>query len=57
VLESMGEAGLHEIGMIRAALGRIDADEYGYCVKCGGQIAEERLNVVPATPFCRSCAP
>jgi len=56
VLESMGEAGLHEIEMIRAALARIDAGEYGYCVKCGEAIAEERLDVVPATPFCRNCA-
>jgi RNA polymerase-binding transcription factor DksA len=56
VLESMGEAGAHEIGMIRAALDRIDTGEYGYCVKCGEKIAEERLDVVPATPFCRNCA-
>jgi RNA polymerase-binding transcription factor DksA len=56
VLESMGEAGLQEIEMIRAALARIDAGEYGYCVKCGEAIAEERLDVVPATPFCRNCA-
>lgn len=56
VLESMGEAGRHEMEMIRAALGRIEAGEYGYCVKCGDKIAEERLDVVPATPFCRNCA-
>ena len=56
VLEGMGEAGLHEVEMIRAALARIEAGEYGDCVKCGEQITEERLNVVPATPFCRNCA-
>ncbi len=56
VLESMGEAGLHEIEMIRAALDRIEAGEYGYCVKCGEKISEERLDVLPATPFCRNCA-
>ena len=56
VLESMGEAGLHEIEMIRAALGRIEAGEYGYCMKCGEKISEERLDVLPATPFCRNCA-
>lgn len=56
VLESMGEAGLHEIEMIRAALGRIEAGEYGYCMKCGEKISDERLDVVPATPFCRNCA-
>lgn len=56
VLESMGEQGLHEIEMIRAALVRIDEGEYGYCVKCGEEIAPERLDVLPATPFCRNCA-
>lgn len=56
VLEGMGEQGLHEIEMIRAALGRIEAGEYGFCVKCGAEIAEERLDAVPATPFCRTCA-
>lgn len=56
LLESMGEAGLQEIEMIRAALGRIEAGEYGYCVKCGEEISQERLDVLPATPFCRNCA-
>ncbi len=56
VLEGMGEAGRHEIEMIHAALGRIEADEYGHCVKCGAEISQERLNVLPATPFCRDCA-
>jgi RNA polymerase-binding transcription factor DksA len=56
VLETMGEAGLHEIEMIRAALGRIDGGTYGDCVKCGDPISQERLDVVPATPFCRTCA-
>ena len=56
VLEGMGSAGLAEIEQIRAALKRMDEGEYGYCVKCGEQIAEERLDLVPATPFCRNCA-
>lgn len=56
VLESMGEAGVQEIAMIRAALDRVEAGEYGYCVKCGDPITEERLDVIPATPFCRNCA-
>ena len=56
VLESMGEQGLHEIEMIRAALARVDDGTYGSCVKCGEEISEERLDVVPATPFCRNCA-
>ena len=56
VLETMGVSGQHEIRMIEAALHRIEAGEYGYCVKCGAQIGEARLDAVPYTPFCLSCA-
>ena len=56
VLESMGEASLHEVEMIRAALDRVAQGTYGECVKCGEVISEERLDAVPATPFCRDCA-
>lgn len=56
VLETMGAAGLQEMEMIRAALSRMESGEYGYCVKCGAEISQERLNVLPATPFCRNCA-
>ena len=56
VLEGVGLAGQKEIRMIKAALERMDAGEYGYCVKCGNEISEDRLEVLPCTPFCRSCA-
>ena len=56
VLEGMGVSGQHEIRMIKAALERMDAGEYGYCVKCGETISEDRLEVLPCTPFCRKCA-
>ncbi len=56
VLESLGVSGQAEIARIRAALARMDAGEYGYCTKCGEEISEERLDLLPWTPFCRSCA-
>jgi RNA polymerase-binding transcription factor DksA len=56
VLESLGVSGQTEIARIRAALARMDAGEYGYCTKCGGEISEERLDLLPWTPFCRACA-
>ncbi len=56
VLEQMGSSGKAEIRMIHAALERMDAGEYGYCVKCGAEILPERLDVLPYTPFCRTCA-
>ena len=56
VLEGMGLSGQQEIRMIHAALARIAAGEYGICTKCGGDISQERLDVLPYTPFCRDCA-
>lgn len=41
---------------IEAALGRLEQGDYGYCVKCGEDIAEARLEAAPATPFCQWCA-
>ena len=56
VLEGMGSSGKAEIAKIEAALQRMDEGEFGYCVSCGEEIAAERLDVVPYTPFCRNCA-
>lgn len=56
VLESMGLSGQQEIRMIEAALERIESGDYGTCMSCGDRIAEERLDLLPFTPFCKSCA-
>tara|TARA_R100000322_G_scaffold117349_9_gene75610 strand:- start:7361 stop:7753 length:393 start_codon:yes stop_codon:yes gene_type:complete len=56
VLEGMGASGQAEIAQIKAALDRMDEGEYGYCVQCGTEIADARLDVVPQTPFCAECA-
>lgn len=55
-LERLGQSGQAEIAQIRAALSRMDAGEYGICVTCGNEISEERLDLLPFTPFCRACA-
>lgn len=57
VLEATGRAGQIEIPLIEAALRRIDDGTYGECVQCGDRIDEARLDTLPWTPFCRSCAP
>lgn len=57
VLEDLGLSAQNEIRAIHAALARIEEGEYGFCVTCGSEIAPERLDVVPATPFCQNCAP
>jgi RNA polymerase-binding transcription factor DksA len=55
-LERLGQSGQAEMAQIRAALARMDAGEYGICVTCGNAISEERLDLLPFTPFCRACA-
>ncbi len=56
VLESLGNAGLLEIRMIQAALGRVADCTFGECVACGEPISEERLNAVPHAARCKRCA-
>ena len=56
VLEDLGLSAQSELRMIDAALKRLAEGEYGFCMKCGTRISEERLDLVPATPFCRNCA-
>jgi RNA polymerase-binding transcription factor DksA len=56
VLEGLGRSGEVEITRIRAALRRIRDGEYGICTKCGDEISQARLDVLPDTPFCKTCA-
>lgn len=56
VLERLGQSGLEEIRRIMAALQRARSGTYGTCVQCDMKISEERLDVLPATPFCKTCA-
>ena len=55
VLERLGLAGQQEIAGIRAALERLRTGEYGFCTACGGEISSKRLDILPATPFCKTC--
>lgn len=41
---------------ILAALRRIDGDEFGWCVACGEEIAEARLENDPSVSLCIECA-
>ena len=43
------------LAAVDQALERIDSGSYGWCVVCGLQIAEERLEALPAAALCRSC--
>ena len=41
---------------ISAALARLDAGEWGYCLGCGEKIARQRLIHDPSVPQCIGCA-
>jgi DnaK suppressor protein len=45
-----------ELKRINAALERIEEGEYGYCVSCGEEIGEKRLELDPSTASCIDCA-
>jgi RNA polymerase-binding transcription factor DksA len=56
VLEELGHAGNAEVQAIYAALERLKQGTYGNCARCGEKISEERLDVLPHTPLCKTCA-
>jgi RNA polymerase-binding transcription factor DksA len=37
---------------VERALQKMEAGTYGICERCGKEIAEARLEAMPATPFC-----
>lgn len=56
VLESLGHSSEQELAMIQNALKRIDAGEYFTCSLCGNDIPTSRLESLPYTAHCVSCA-
>jgi DnaK suppressor protein len=45
-----------ELRKIAAALERVEAGDYGYCIDCDEPIAPKRLEIDPATALCIDCA-
>jgi YteA family regulatory protein len=41
---------------VEAALARLADGTFGYCLRCGRPVEAERLEAIPETPYCRSCA-
>ena len=60
ILKKGGEqAVLHspqDLTRIEYALQRIKDGQYGLCTNCGIPINVDRLEIIPETPFCISCA-
>jgi len=44
------------LSMIEGALERIESRVYGTCAECGSRIKKTRLNAIPYTPHCITCA-
>ena len=44
-----------QLQKIDNALRRMEADDYGYCFKCGEEIGTARLNFDPACTRCIAC--
>lgn len=53
-----GQAALlaREIASVHRALLRVESNTYGECVRCGAEIAPERLEARPEASLCISCA-
>jgi len=56
VLESLGNTSEQELLMINYALKRIEDGSYFQCDECGTEIPSARLELLPFTAHCVSCA-
>lgn len=56
VLESLGNSSEQELLMIKFALKRIEDGSYFTCDECGADIPPARLDLLPFTAHCVSCA-
>jgi DnaK suppressor protein len=55
-VEALGGTLLDTLREIEDALGKFDTGTYGLCESCGNQIAEARLEAMPAARLCINCA-
>lgn len=56
VVEALDESIRTELSQINAALARVDKNEYGICAVCDDPIPVGRLEALPYTDRCVSCA-
>lgn len=64
-MEALSEKGVNEQALeqnrrqlqrLANALKRVDSEEYGRCIRCGGDVPLERLRLVPEALLCVPCA-
>lgn len=56
VLAGIGEATAAELAQINRALAQLDQGSYGICSNCGKPISERRLQALPYSDRCITCA-
>lgn len=56
VLAGIGEATAAELAQINRALAQIEQGNYGNCSQCGRPIGERRLQALPYSDRCITCA-
>ena len=56
LLNALGTQDANRLQLIDNALDRINQNKYGRCIACGKDIPEERLEALPYTLMCVSCA-
>ncbi len=56
VLGAISHSAQEELQQVEAALRRLASGRYSTCAVCGEDIEPERLDAVPYTDRCRSCA-
>ncbi len=56
VLAGIGEATAAELAQINRALAQLDQGTYGVCSKCGQAIDARRLQALPYSDRCITCA-
>jgi DnaK suppressor protein len=58
--QAMGQAGQRRMEQrlqrVRRALERVAEGSYGSCPRCGGEIPEGRLEIMPESGLCVTCA-
>ena len=56
VLDELAREAIDELSKINMALQRVRNGSFGRCVRCGEEIAADRLRAVPWTAHCARCA-
>lgn len=55
MLETIGSKDLNRLKLIDSALTRIEQGKYGFCLKCGKKIPQDRLEAIPYALLCIEC--